>query len=65
VFEAVFLSTRIMVMSARPGRIVAEVPVDLPHPRGPELRTHPDYTRIVGQVVALLGNSEAAELQEE
>lgn len=57
VFEAVFLSTRILVMSARPGRIVAEVPVPLPHPRVPEIRTDPEYTRIVGQVVSLLGSA--------
>jgi len=57
VFEAVYLSTRILVMSPRPGRIVAEVPVPLPHPRVPEIRTAPEYTRIVGEVVALLGST--------
>jgi NitT/TauT family transport system ATP-binding protein len=57
VFEAVYLSTRILVMSPRPGRIVAEVPVPLPHPRVPTLRTDPEYTRIVGEVVALLGSA--------
>ena len=54
VFEAVFLSSRILVMSRRPGRIVAEVPVDLPYPRVPEIRTSPEYSRIVAQVVDLL-----------
>lgn len=63
VFEAVYLSTRILVMSARPGRIVAEVPVPLPHPRVPEIRTDPEFTRIVREVVTLLGS--ATELTEE
>ena len=61
VFEAVYLSTRILVMSTRPGRIVAEVPVPLPHPRVPEIRTAPEYTRIVGEVVAAAGQRDRCE----
>jgi NitT/TauT family transport system ATP-binding protein len=57
VFEAVFLSGRILVMSRQPGRIVAEVPVDLPYPRLPELRSTSEYSHIVGQVVNLLGEA--------
>jgi NitT/TauT family transport system ATP-binding protein len=64
VFEAVFLSTRILVMSARPGRIIAEVEVPLPHPRVPEIRTDPEFTRIVREVVTLLGSA-AASTEEE
>jgi NitT/TauT family transport system ATP-binding protein len=64
VFEAVFLATRILVMSPRPGRIVAEVPVNLPYPRVPELRTSPEYTRIVGEVVAQLGTTAAGAEEE-
>jgi hypothetical protein len=41
-------------MSRRPGRIVAEVAVDLPHPRLPEMRSSPEYSHLVGQVVTLL-----------
>jgi len=64
VFEAVYLSTRILVMSARPGRIIAEVPVPLPHPRVPEIRTDPEFTRIVREVVTLLGSA-AESIEEE
>ncbi|MFN8633792.1 MAG: ABC transporter ATP-binding protein [Chloroflexota bacterium] len=65
VFEAVYLSTRILVMSARPGRIIAEVPVPLPHPRVPEIRTDPEFTRIVREVVTLLGSAADDSIEEE
>jgi NitT/TauT family transport system ATP-binding protein len=54
VFEAVFLSSRILVMSRRPGRILAEVEVDLPYPRQPALRTSPEYSAVVRQVLDAL-----------
>lgn len=43
VFESVFLSSRIVVMAARPGRVIHEVGVDAPYPRGEEFRTSPEY----------------------
>jgi NitT/TauT family transport system ATP-binding protein len=43
VFESVFLSDRIVVMAARPGRIIEEVRVDAPYPRSEEFRTSPEY----------------------
>jgi NitT/TauT family transport system ATP-binding protein len=43
VFESVFLSQRVVVMSRRPGRIAAELPIDLPYPRSSELRMTPEY----------------------
>jgi NitT/TauT family transport system ATP-binding protein len=55
VFESVFLSNRIVVMTPRPGRIVADVPIDLPYPRLGALRTAPDYSercRAVSQLLA-------------
>jgi NitT/TauT family transport system ATP-binding protein len=46
VFESVFLSDRILVMAARPGRVVREIEVDAPYPRGIEWRTSAEYARI-------------------
>ncbi len=43
VFESVFLSDRIVVMAARPGRIIGEVSVDAPYPRTEAFRTSPEY----------------------
>jgi NitT/TauT family transport system ATP-binding protein len=45
VFESAFLSQRVLVMSPRPGRVAADVAIDLPHPRQSELRTAPEYAR--------------------
>ncbi|HYM73536.1 MAG TPA: ABC transporter ATP-binding protein [Stellaceae bacterium] len=57
VFESVYLSTRIAVMTARPGRIVADLPVDLPHPRTRETRSSPDYAAMCDSVSATLGRA--------
>ncbi|MEM6438612.1 MAG: ABC transporter ATP-binding protein [Pseudomonadota bacterium] len=43
VFESVFLSDRIVVMAARPGRVIREVAVDEPYPRTEVYRTSADY----------------------
>jgi NitT/TauT family transport system ATP-binding protein len=38
IYEAVYLSTRVVVMAARPGRVIEEVTIDEPYPRGPDFR---------------------------
>ena len=55
VFESAFLSNRIVVMTKRPGRIVADVPIALPYPREAALRTAPAYIdecRRLSQILA-------------
>jgi len=52
--ESVFLSTRVVVMSARPGRIVADIAVPFPYPRPPEIRYTPAFAALAGQVSAAL-----------
>jgi ABC-type nitrate/sulfonate/bicarbonate transport system ATPase subunit len=44
--EAIFLASRVTVMTARPGRIKAEFPVDLPHPRHYTMKTSPEFSAL-------------------
>ncbi|WP_236717954.1 ABC transporter ATP-binding protein [Actinoplanes sp. TFC3] len=48
--EAVFLANRVVVMAARPGRIVEIIDVDLPYPRNDELRLSPAFTALRNRV---------------
>jgi NitT/TauT family transport system ATP-binding protein len=43
VFESVYLSNRVLVMAARPGRVAADLPIDAPWPRDDGFRNAPDY----------------------
>ena len=54
VFESVYLSQRVIVMSARPGRIAAEFRIDAPEPRNEEFRTSADYAGFCRKVSAAL-----------
>ena len=46
VFESVYLSQRIVVMAARPGRVMADLPVDAPYPRNELFRTSGEYAHL-------------------
>lgn len=50
VSEAVFLSTRIIVLAANPGRIAHDIPIRFPYPRGEELRLSPEFESTVTEV---------------
>ena len=43
--EAIFMAGRVVVMSARPGRIKSELKVELPHPRHYTMKTAPEFSR--------------------
>ncbi len=60
VAEAVFLSNRILVMSAHPGRVHREVMVPLPYPRTGETRLSPAYHALVADVSRVLRSVETA-----
>jgi len=57
VFESVYLSTRIAIMSARPGRIAAELEVLLPQPRERSLRADPAYGTMCESVSRTLSDA--------
>lgn len=44
--EAVFLSSRVIVMAARPGRVVEDIRIDQPYPRGPEFRVSNQFMEL-------------------
>ena len=44
--EAIFMASRVLVMTARPGRIKSDVAVDLPHPRHYTIKTSPEFSAL-------------------
>jgi NitT/TauT family transport system ATP-binding protein len=54
VTEAVYLSTRVVVMSGRPGRVLGDFPVPFDYPRLPRLRFDERFARLAGQLSARL-----------
>lgn len=54
VYESVYLSSRIVVMAARPGRVVDEIAVDAPYPRDESFRTTPAYAALCTRASAAL-----------
>jgi NitT/TauT family transport system ATP-binding protein len=63
--EAVFLSTRVAVMSARPGRIAGIVSIDLEQPRTAATREEPRFFELVTEVRERLHAAGADEVLEE
>jgi NitT/TauT family transport system ATP-binding protein len=57
--EAVYLSTRVIVMSARPGRIIGDYPVPFEFPRQHDLRYEPEFAELCGKISADLKDAHA------
>lgn len=57
VFESVFLSNRIVVMAARPGRVFAELAVEAPYPRDEAFRTSPAYAALCRRASEVLAGA--------
>ncbi len=60
VFELVYLSSRIAVMAARPGRVFTELAIDPPYPRGGDFRTSPEYVALCRRTSDALAHAMAA-----
>lgn len=54
--EAVYLSDRVIVMSARPGRILADIKIDLPRPRDLHIKRTPPFVAYEEQIWELIAN---------
>ncbi|MEO1128025.1 MAG: ABC transporter ATP-binding protein, partial [Cyanobacteria bacterium J06639_16] len=54
IYEAVYLSNRVIVMAARPGRVVAEVPIKANYPRTEDFRTSQQFSQYCREILAHL-----------
>jgi NitT/TauT family transport system ATP-binding protein len=61
VFESVFLSSRVLVMTPRPGRVFAEIDIDAPYPRAEAFRTSAEYAALCRRVSEALAQAMSAE----
>lgn len=52
--EAIFLADRVLVFSARPGRIRTDLPIPFPRPRDLSIKRSPEFSAIAGQIWSLL-----------
>jgi NitT/TauT family transport system permease protein len=61
VSEAVYLASRVIVLSPGPGRVLADVPVPFEYPRPGELRYAPEFSRLTAEVAGMLGSTRPAD----
>jgi NitT/TauT family transport system ATP-binding protein len=56
--EAIFLSTRVVLLSPRPGRVLADIPVPFEYPRSRELRFTPEFAELAARISRTLREGE-------
>jgi NitT/TauT family transport system ATP-binding protein len=59
VYEAVYLSSRVVVMAPRPGRVVDDITIDKPYPRSPDFRVSTEFAGYCRQVSQALERASA------
>ena len=64
IHEAVFLSTRVVMMAARPGRVVEQFAIDAPFPRTDDFTVSPEFSRHAKQLQDSLHRASAAGAEE-
>jgi NitT/TauT family transport system ATP-binding protein len=63
IYEAVFLSTRVIIMGAQPGRICKVMAIDEPHPRDESFRNSPRFAEYCRALSALLAEVSVEQLR--
>jgi NitT/TauT family transport system ATP-binding protein len=62
IHEAVYLSTRVAVMAARPGRVLEEVLIERPNPRGDAFRASAEYATLCARLSSMVAAAGAREI---
>lgn len=60
--EAVLMASKVYVMATHPGRIVSEIPIDLPYPRKLEMLATPKFMDYETKITSLIGEIELSEI---
>ena len=62
--ESIFLANRVIVMTSRPGRIKADIPIELEHPRPYNIKTTPRFLEYKEQLTELIREESLKAMQE-